>query len=1636
MSSIDERIVQMKFDNDQFESGVRTTLQSLDNLKKGLDFSGIENGVSALQKRFSTLGIVGMEVTKRLTNAVIDTGKKLVDTTLGQIKSGGMSRALNIEQARFQLQGLFSDAKNADAKVEQVMASALNAVRGTAYGLDEAAKSASVLAASGVGMKDMEPVLTSIAGAAAMTGRSYEDIGNIYSTVASNGKLMTMQLRQFSAAGLNVSAVLAKHFGKTEEQINEMVTKGEISFKDFSDAMLSFGKQAKRANETFSGSLSNMKAALSRIGAMFASPYLTNMRDIFNATTTAIDQVAAALGPFASDVEKDMSVVSKSIVNALTILSGNTEKHTGPIVSLIKGVVKVFQTLQYVLKPIKEAFKDIFPNATVKNLANAMKTFNVFTWTIRNKVKGQFDNLKEGAKGIFTIFKALGNVFNFLISAINAVTKPFGGLINIIGSLIGYFGKAVQRFYSFASGSELLKTAAQNVLDGLGRASQAIHDFFTNSKTLSVVGSIMSKVSAGFSYLGKGIEHLFNAAKDFTLFDKIAAGVSKIKSVLSGLVSGKDFDIKVFDIFSKFESFGDKFKSFVGAIAKLDFSKILNTGLIGLVAGSILQLTKAIDMLIDRLVVGKDKGLRLASTLHAKLIDLSTYMDKNLAVANLKAKAALLLSMAAAMAVFGYTVKSLGKLNTEELIKGISSVAILFKLMSTSLDRMVNSINTKNIKGILKTSASLVLLSVAVRSLSKAVMQLSTLNWGEMIKGLVSVGVILTSLSLFLNKTDFKGFGVTKGLGLMAVASSMSIMAKAVEKLGNLNVKQLAKGLVSITVLLAAISGALRLAGNPKRMISMGAGLVLMASSMLIFYSVVKKMGKMNPESLGKGLLGLTAVLAILSATVKLMPGAKAMAIGASLVVMSVGIIALAGALKILSTISLSEMGVGLLGIAGSLVSLGLLAKLVNPVSLLAASAAVVIFAAGITLLTPSLLAFSKLKLSEIGKSLLMLVGVLAAFGVAALVLTPVIPAMLMLGAAILVLGAGVTVTAAGLMLLATAFTLLATSAAAGAAALVAAITAIVTGVITLVPEIGAAFAEAVLSFIATLGEGAAKVATAATKLGMAFLQGVQRLVPQIISTGLTLLYALLKGIESNIEMFTTLGVGIIAKFILGIARSVGTLVQAGIALMFAFVNALAQGIRDNAEMVVAAAKNMISAVIEAVLSILEGFLGSIPVIGDKIEAGLETAKEKVREALDVEEAEQMSRDYMNGISAGIDDSIEQIKASAQGASDAATQPTVEGFHKLDQETQTGVNKIAENLENGKGTVGEAASGVSEEMLKPMRETLERAGYTGEQIDNMLGQGMSDNLGAVQSGAENMTAVANKEYDKATKSAAKKAKEQSTAYAKALDPKTASNAAKGIAERVAKNLDAGKKTALSAGKTVVKEYSSGISKSSSQAENAAKSMAQKSGQGTDNSSAKFTAMTAGQDLGNGYVKGVLAKEQEAYNAGYKIGAAGARGVKAGEQSNSPSKLAIIAGKYLGEGLVIGINSMNNSAYKAGYGIGNKASTALSDAMTKVYDILNSDFDMNPTITPVLDLSNVHKGVGQMNGLLNTRRLTASVSTNMSGVGTFRTVGGYLGGNSTSNITNNEFNLYAGNSENPEAFMDRAIRQAKIISRMA
>ena len=249
--------------------------------------SGLTDGlVKATGKGFATIGRLGLGALGAIGGGITALAAK-----------GGFARALNIENAQAKLKGLGHSGR----EITQIMTDANAAVKGTAFGLDEAATVAASAVAAGITPgRQLENVLKTIGDTAQIAGMSFTDAGAIFTSVMARGKLQGDDMLQLTSRGVPVLQALSDQLGVSSQDVSAMVSAGKIDFQTFATAMDTYlGGAALAAGGTFTGALANVKAALSRLGQQAASPVLERLRDLFNLLTPAIDQVTAAAGPLA-----------------------------------------------------------------------------------------------------------------------------------------------------------------------------------------------------------------------------------------------------------------------------------------------------------------------------------------------------------------------------------------------------------------------------------------------------------------------------------------------------------------------------------------------------------------------------------------------------------------------------------------------------------------------------------------------------------------------------------------------------------------------------------------------------------------------------------------------------------------------------------------------------------------------------------------------------------------------------------------------------------------------------------------------------------------------------------------------------------------------------------------------------------------------------------------------------------------------------------------------------------------------------------------------------------------------------------------------------------------------------------------
>lgn len=290
-SSIDQRIVEMQFDNAQFEKGISTSLKSLDNLEKGLkldgaskglqsvanaansmNFDGLQSGIYAVQQKFSALEVIGITALQRITNQAISAGEALVNSLSMDQISAGWSKYGAKTKATQTLVAQGNALEDVNKQMEQ-----LNWFTDeTSYNFTDMQENIAKFTATGKGLEESVTAMEGIALWAAASGQN--------ATTASRAMY---QLSQAMGAG-----VMRKEDYKSIQ--NASMDTDEFRQKCL-DAGVALGTLKKNADGTYKSLMANSKAFNKSQFAehLTDDAWLTSdvMMRVYNDYAKAVDQI-------------------------------------------------------------------------------------------------------------------------------------------------------------------------------------------------------------------------------------------------------------------------------------------------------------------------------------------------------------------------------------------------------------------------------------------------------------------------------------------------------------------------------------------------------------------------------------------------------------------------------------------------------------------------------------------------------------------------------------------------------------------------------------------------------------------------------------------------------------------------------------------------------------------------------------------------------------------------------------------------------------------------------------------------------------------------------------------------------------------------------------------------------------------------------------------------------------------------------------------------------------------------------------------------------------------------------------------------------------------------------------------------
>lgn len=550
----------------QVEPSGRGFGKTLEGQVAGAADAGSKQGSTSILSRiggaFSKIGKIGLGAVTTIGTGIVALAAK-----------GGFERALNIENAQAKLKGLGHDSSS----VSEIMNDALASVKGTAFGLGDAATVAASLSASGVKQgSQLTNVLKTVADTAQISGRSLTDIGTIFGSVAARGKLQGDDMLQLMSSGVPVLQLLAKHLNLTSAQVSDMVSAGKIDFQTFADAMQEgMGGAALSAGTTFTGALNNVKAALSRLGEQAATPTLEGLRNIFNDLIPLIDQVTVGLQPLSTMLATRLGFAAQTAgtgIQTLTQALSNGSlslQDTASRVGQLAGGFGVLIGVGSNITPLFDMFSKLghAGDKSMSQLTNTVKSLpeglsntlgglqqfrSIFNKDIRDSLTLDGDPLAQAAsrvsKGVDGLFQPFKNVGSKLANT---------GFASRLADFGGNISTGFTKLTSVADSN--MKVFSTRLTSGFTSAFGKLGDSKIGSSFTRLTGNVKTAAGSLTSNLG----NIFGGFGDM-VSTPLQTGLSKVGGLVSSFFAPSNF--------LKFFGFGALAAALIAGVGLLDQS--------------------------------------------------------------------------------------------------------------------------------------------------------------------------------------------------------------------------------------------------------------------------------------------------------------------------------------------------------------------------------------------------------------------------------------------------------------------------------------------------------------------------------------------------------------------------------------------------------------------------------------------------------------------------------------------------------------------------------------------------------------------------------------------------------------------------------------------------------------------------------------------------------------------------------------------------------------------------------------------------------------------------------------------------------------------------------------------------------
>lgn len=924
--------------------------------------------------------------------------------------------------------------------------------------------------------------------------------------------------------------------------------------------------------------------------------------------------------------------------------------------NMIDAITMAFEKLMPIVNQVGNAIQEVFnPNNDLgQRIYDMTVRIREFVDGIEISEKG-LQNFKMSIEGILSIFHIAGkgiSAFAQIIGHLLGKLLPVGdGILDVTGSLGEFLvsiDKAIDSGGYLNKFVELVNGAIDKLAAGFKAAKDYVLDFigswtgidFTKFESLR---DIFSLIGEKLSEFGEKIRDTFpwvNSLKETVTaaFQKIRGSADEdLGAANTALESLKTAGSKVKEVFSNIaEKIGAFFAPVVEKIKSI-FSGVTITDLIGtgLLAGIFKSIKKFADAFTDLLENFKGIGKSISGVLDSAR-DALILWQKDI-------KANILLKIAGAVGILAAALLVISKVDADRVLGSMGAItALLTEVTAVMAGIMKWGTSANALEGLSeaaqlgKIAIAMMVIAGAVLILAAALKKCENLNWDNTIPAMTALFVLLGEMTVamygFMSIAKKNPLSKETGtlqsfaVGMIGMSIAIAILANALDRLGELDREQVIQGGLTVVALMASLGGvtAALKAIKSDNMSGVAGSMIAMALALAMLYVPIRLFAKLDTDTLKHGGIAVSVALLAMTSAMTVMKSAKGdmKGVARSVLAMATALTLLIIPIKVLGGLDMASLAKGLMGILVPLAAMGAVLSGLSGGAYSGIGTNMIAMAAAMTLLVVPLKVLGSMDLASLAKSL-------AAFGIAlgllvgaAYLLAPLASslgglskAMLAFGAACL--GVGVLVGA-----IAFAFVTLATVGAAGVAAILAALTGLIQGFRVMMPIIGEALKDLILTLCDVLKDTAPAITETVLYLIDELLRQIEDYVPSIVAHLAKIIQKIGQAITEN---FGEIGLGdwIGAAIFTGIVAASALLVKgfaavskdvprallgaAGVAAILVIVGGIiaAMTLLDlNSVMGIAAS---LSAVLLS-LSVMIGVLGMMPLTAG-LAAGLVLAE-------------------------------------------------------------------------------------------------------------------------------------------------------------------------------------------------------------------------------------------------------------------------------------------------------------------------------------------------------------------------------------------------------------------------------------------